>query len=59
MSDTGNAAGPTVISAFTTLVPLAGAAVVMGAIVVAGAGRLRVWVRLRPDRAPARRPRDG
>ena len=44
MSDTGNAAGPAAISALTTLVPLAAAAVVMGAVAVVGAGWLRVWV---------------
>ena len=44
MSDTGNAAGPAVVSVLTTLVPLAAAALVMGAVAVAGAGWLRVWV---------------
>ncbi|WP_411283744.1 MFS transporter [Lapillicoccus sp.] len=44
MSDTGNAAGPAAVSALTTLVPLAAAALVMGAVAVAGAGWLRVWV---------------
>lgn len=44
MSDTGNAAGPAVVSALTTVVPLAAAAVAMGVVAVAGAGWLRVWV---------------
>ena len=44
MSDSGNAAGPAVISGLTTVIPLAGAAVAMGAVAVVGAGWLRVWV---------------
>ncbi len=44
MSDSGNAAGPGLISALTTVVPLAAAAVAMGALALAGAGWLRVWV---------------
>ncbi len=44
MSDTGNAGGPAVISALTTVVPLAAASVIMGAVALAGAGWLRVWV---------------
>lgn len=44
MSDSGNAAGPAVVSALTTVVPLAAAAVAMGAVAVAGAAWLRVWV---------------
>lgn len=56
MSDTGNAAGPAVISALTSVVPLAAAAVAMGAVAVVGAGWLRVWV---PRFAPvSRRPAD-
>jgi MFS family permease len=44
MSDGGNAAGPAIISALTTVVPLAGAAVAMGTVALVGAGWLRVWV---------------
>ncbi|MEO7059609.1 MAG: MFS transporter [Lapillicoccus sp.] len=44
MSDTGNAAGPALISVLTTVIPLAGAAVVMGGVALVGAGWLRVWV---------------
>lgn len=44
MSDSGNAAGPAIISALTTVIPLAGAAVAMGAVALVGAGWLRVWV---------------
>jgi len=44
MSDSGNAAGPAIISALTTVIPLAGAAVAMGVVALVGAGWLRVWV---------------
>jgi len=44
MSDSGNAAGPAIVSGLTTVIPLAGAAVAMGAVAVVGAGWLRVWV---------------
>lgn len=44
MSDTGNAAGPALISVLTTVIPLAGAAVTMGGLALVGAGWLRVWV---------------
>ena len=60
MSDSGNAAGPAVISGLTTVIPLAGAAIAMGAVALVGAGWLRVWVpRFDPvsRRAPARSAR--
>ena len=44
MSDTGNAGGPALISAITVVAPLAVAAVSMGALALAGAAWLRVWV---------------
>ncbi|MEO7059426.1 MAG: MFS transporter [Lapillicoccus sp.] len=44
MSDAGNAAGPALISALTTVIPLAGAAVAMGGVALVGAGWMRVWV---------------
>lgn len=44
MSDAGNAAGPALLSAVTTVAPLAVGCVVLGGLALVGAGWMRVWV---------------
>jgi MFS family permease len=44
MADSGAAAGPLVMSAITTVFPLAVAGVTMGLVAYVGAGWLRVWI---------------